>query len=194
MFGAGWRCRPPWPFMTTLGFQNRCQSRLTSSSKWRSVKGLNLRWLFSHAAAFQADPLPLWQHCIYVWRRAEVPTPMAIDATHSFRNWCQSRLTSPGIWRFQPDSNGRSRICNPQPYPSWPWNRMAPSRGFEPLPTGSKPIVLPLHQPGMVREVRFELTCLSAPGFEPDTYTSSVTRACGACRGTRTLNPFGLRF
>ena len=35
----------------------------------------------------------------------------------------------------------------------------------------------PKPEPGMVRAVRFELTCPKAPGFEPGTYTSSVTRA-----------------
>ena len=31
---------------------------------------------------------------------------MAIDATHSFRNWCQSRLTSPGIGGSSPIRTG----------------------------------------------------------------------------------------
>ena len=158
MFGAGWRCRPPWPFKTTLGFQDRCQSRLTSSSKWRSVKGSNLRWLFSQATAFQADPLPLWQHCKLARNRGV--DPHSISAAHSFRNWCQSR---PALFRILFGTAPRFRSSS-----SWVKAKRAP--------------ITPVRY--VVREVRFELTCPWASGFEPDTYTSSVTRANGACRGT----------
>ncbi len=42
---------------------------------------------------------------------------------------------------------------------SWLWKRLAPGRGFEPQPTGSKPMVLTVTPARkMVRKVRFELT------------------------------------
>ena len=86
---------------------------------------------------------------------------------------------------------------------AWPRNRMAPGRGFEPLPTGSKPIVLPLHQPGMAPDrgfeprppesesgvlplhqsgflvpvKGFEPLILPAVGFKPTVYADSTTQA-----------------
>ena len=42
---------------------------------------------------------------------------------------------------------------------AWLWKRLAPGRGFEPQPTGSKPMMLTVTPARtMVRKVRFELT------------------------------------
>ena len=43
---------------------------------WRSVEESNLLRHFCPATGFQPDPFPFWQRCI--WRRKEVPTPMAL--------------------------------------------------------------------------------------------------------------------
>ena len=103
--------------------------------------------------------------------------PHSISAAYGFLDRCRSRPASSCILEVPARFERAITDLQSVALPAWLWNHVAPSRGFEPLPTGSKPIVLPLHQPGMVREVRFELTCLAAPGFESGTYTSSVTRA-----------------
>ena len=119
--------------------------------------------------------------------------PHSIAAAHGFLDRCRSRPASSCILEVPARFERAITDLQSAALPAWLWNHMVLHRGFDPRPHGSKPSVLPLHQSGMVREVRFELTCLSAPGFEPDTYTSSVTRANGACRGTRTPNPRGVR-
>ena len=131
---------------------------------WRSVKELNLRRPFNLAPAFQADPLPLWQHCKLARNRGV--DPHSISAAHSFRNWCRSR---PALFRRLFGTAPRFRSSS-----SWVKAKRAP--------------ITPVRY--VVREVRFELTCLWASGFEPDTYTSSVTRAW--CL-PRDLNPQSLR-
>ena len=45
----------------------------------------------------------------------------------------------------------------------------------------------------LVHKAGFELAYLSVAGLEPAASPHSATRACGACEGSRTLNPCGIR-
>ena len=81
---------------------------------WRSVKESNLLRLFSPATAFQADPLPFRQRCMFMAPNGGAD-PHGFSATHSFRNWNRSRPVSFGIWPRSKGSNlsplGQSQMC-----------------------------------------------------------------------------------
>ena len=69
--------------------------------------------------------------------------------------------------------HGAERRCRPPwlfshpqfsklvPEPSGIVRQMAPIKGLEPFPSGSKPDVLPLHKIGMVREAGYDPACFS---------------------------------
>ena len=126
MFGAGWRCRPPWPYD---------HPRLS-----RPV----------------SEPSDIIQHLEVPARFERAITDLQSVALTNLA--MEPYGTAP---RFRSSS-------------SWVKARCAS--------------ITPVRY--LVREVRFELTRLSASGFESDTYTSSVTRAYGL---PRDLNPQSFR-
>ena len=113
MFGAGWRCQPPWPYDPP---------RLS-----RPV----------------SEPSDIIQHL-------EVPARFERAIT----DLQSAALTNLAMEPYGTAPRFRSSS-------SWVKARCAS--------------ITPVRY--LVREVRFELTCPKAPGFESGTYTSSVTRA-----------------
>ena len=99
-----------FPALMQAGEAERSSFLLT----WRSVKESNLLRLFSPATAFQADPLPFRQRCMFMAPNGGAD-PHGLSATHSFRNWYRSRPVSFGIWPRSKGSNlsplGQSQMC-----------------------------------------------------------------------------------
>lgn len=146
-FGAGRRCRPPRPSMAAHGFQDRCQSRLASSSRYIShlhfAKFRKKHFDFAKREASRCvapseglEPsqdfspwLPRSKRARFRsgkmanWRRAEVSTPT------TFNKGCAS------LSRRAPEPSGIARHLEvpdgieppltglqPAAFPTWLWN------------------------------------------------------------------------
>ena len=114
VFGAGRRCRSPLQCCRPRFSRPVSAPADIIQHIWRSVKESNLLRLFSPATAFQADPLPFRQRCMFMAPNGGAD-PHGFSATHSFRNWSRSRPVSFGIWPRSKGSNlsplGQSQMC-----------------------------------------------------------------------------------
>ena len=104
--------------------------------------------------------------------------PHSISAAHGFLDRCQRRPTSSCILEVPARVERASTDLQSVALTSLAMEPSGTAPRFRSPSSRVKAecaVITPVRY--VVREVRVELTCLSAPGFGPDTYTDSVTRA-----------------